>query len=753
MRRYYITLLVALCALACTDPNEKEIFEGVGLGLPETDYVVDAEAGNVHVDVISNATYSVSSQADWVSVPTQAKGREGFEVSYTENAGAARIAQICVSLSDSMKDTLYLRQKGAYVPEVDFEAGSSLVLDGSAAGSAQYNITTNLADEEISMSLVQDADKEVWISDIRLDDSVISFNYEANSGDDMRITRIHLNYVDEYGYETYKTLFVTQKNQADDMVAPVSLSQLRSSAGAAEMVENDLIIEGIVVSNKESGNMGDNTQYSIINIDYSVCQRTVYLESEDGSCGVMLLTESEEDNVFAQFDKVSLSLKGCVLSKVDVPGTDRQGRPVSYCRVDGLTVDNIISVEKGTGAPLKEKHIKDLGPDDIFTYVTLKDCELPFRKGSLTPVNEKLTNASNIGKTNKFPVSIHDREGSSIYVFTNTTCPYRRDGSRLPYGSGDMKGIVVYELFSRFIYQDNNSGDEDSYGNLGWYQLRHTCREDFAMAKDRSDSDFSAILAEWRYILGASQEKYYATDGDKTAYFTHSAKHSITLYDDFSYLGPVGTSEDGFFGKNAGNRNGLGVILENGVDWMGPDYVGQNSENAFKVNNTSNGEGAGISPSNIGAAWHTNVNWDTSKKIPAGLVLNFSTRNISSDKMSLHLALMSVISNGGLTGPRQFNVDWSLDNATWTKAGSFTISDYGGATGVPATQLWQTPGYIPVTVELPASELCGKETVYVRIFPDESMRIGSYTEYITSKVPTNSYPRTAYNYIGIRYNK
>ena len=121
--------------------------------------------------------------------------------------------------------------------------------------------------------------------------------------------------------------------------------------------------------------------------------------------------------------------------------------------------------------------------------------------------------------------------------------------------------------------------------------------------------------------------------------------------------------------------------------------------------------------------------------------------------MSLHLAMMSVISSGGLTGPRQFNVDWSLDKATWTKAGSFTISDYGGATGVPATQLWQTPGYIPVTVELPASELCGKETVFVRIFPDESMKIGSYTEYITSKVPTNSYPRTAYNYIGIRYNK
>lgn len=753
MRRFYITLFVALCALACTDPNEKEIFEGVGLGLPKTDYIVDSASGTVHVDVISNVTYSVSSQDDWVSVPAQVDGRDGFEVSYTENTGAARIAQICIWVSESMSDTLYLRQKGAYVPDVKFEDGSSIVLDGSAAGSAQYSLTTNLSDEEISLSLAQDADGEAWISDLRLDDSVISFSYEANAGDDMRMARIHLNYVDEYGYETYKPLFVTQKNQADDVVDPVSLAQLRSSAGASATVESDMIIEGIVVSNRESGNMGDNTQYSIINIDYSVCQRTVYLESEDGSCGIMILTESEEDNIFAQFDKVRLSLKGCTLSKVDVVGADNQGRAVSYCRIDGLTVDNVISVEQGTGAPLKEKHIKDLGPDDMFTYVTLKDCELPFRKGSLTPVNEKLTNASNMGKTSKYAVSLHDVNGSSMYIYTNTTCPYRRDGSRLPYGSGDMKGIVVYEPFSRFIYKDNDSGDEDTYGNLGWYQLRHTCREDFAMAKDRSDSDFSVILAEWRYVLGANQEKYYATDGDKAAYFAHSIKPSITLYDDFSYLGPVGTTEDGFFGMNAENINGLGVILEDGTDWMGPGYIGQNSENAYKVNNTSNGKGAGISPSNIGAAWHTNVNWDTTNKTPAGLVLNFSTKNINTDKMSVHLAMMSVISSGGVTGPRQFNVDWSLDRATWTTAGSFTISDYGGATGVPATQLWQTPGYIPVTVELPASQLCGKEIVYVRIFPDESMKIGSYTEYITSKVPTNSYPRTAYNYIGIRYNK
>ena len=32
-----------------------------------------------------------------------------------------------------------------------------------------------------------------------------------------------------------------------------------------------------------------------------------------------------------------------------------------------------------------------------------------------------------------------------MYMFTNMTCTYRRDGETLPYGSGSITGIVVHE--------------------------------------------------------------------------------------------------------------------------------------------------------------------------------------------------------------------------------------------------------------------------------------------------------------------
>lgn len=736
-------------AVACSDPNQKIIYEGSALGLPQTDYVVETAAGTLKVDVISNMQYSISTDSYWVTVPENGQGREGFELSYDGNDGVSRVAMVRLSVSDAHADTLYIRQKGAVSPSLEIEEGC-VSLNGSVSGSRQVSLKTNLRDDEISVKTVFE-EQTAWISDIKVENSVLSFKYDANALNHMRKAQIQLVYVDESGFDAVVTVYITQKNTSDADAPVASIAQIRSMSSAApSVIEDDMVLEGIVVSNRESGNMGDNTQLSLIGIDYSVCQRTVYLESLDGSYGIMLITETPEDNMFNQFDKVRVSLRGRTLCGAAIINPDKD--PV-YCWVEGVKATDVLYVEHGVHAPVKEKYISELTDDDIFTYVTLKDCELPFRKGSLTPVNEKLTNAASVNKVNKFAVSLHDVQGSSIYMYTNTTCPYRRDGHRLPYGSGKMKGVIVHELYSRFIYMDNNSGDEDTYGNIGRYQIRHTSLGDFEMAQDRSDSDFSSILAEWRYVLASSSEKYYATDGDKTAYFYHSSKNSITLYDDFSYLGPVGTTENGFFGKNPGNINGLGVILEDGTDWMGPDFTGQNGDNAYKVNNTSNGQGAGISPSGIGAAWHTNVNWDTTKKQPAGLILQFSTKGVNASKMSIHIALMSVISSNGVTGPRLYNVDYSLDKSSWETADSFWISDYAGATGVPVTQLWQTAGYIPVTVELPAAQLSGKDTVWLRIFPDKDMIIGSYTEYITTATVTNSYPRTAFNYIGIRYNK
>lgn len=130
--------------------------------------------------------------------------------------------------------------------------------------------------------------------------------------------------------------------------------------------------------------------------------------------------------------------------------------------------------------------MRDLTDEDIYTYVTLKDCELPVRKGSLTPINEGYANAGGAHRCAKYATLMRDINGNSMYIYTNTTCLYRRDGTRLPYGSGNMSGVIVHELFTRFEYLEAANGliDEEKAGDIGRYQIRHMSRSDFKMADD-----------------------------------------------------------------------------------------------------------------------------------------------------------------------------------------------------------------------------------------------------------------------------
>lgn len=138
------------------------------------------------------------------------------------------------------------------------------------------------------------------------------------------------------------------------------------------------------------------------------------------------------------------------------------------------------------------------------------------------------------------------------------------------YGSGKLSGIVVHELFPRFEWEDNASGDDESYGYIGRYQLRHVSKSDFdGLAEDFEDS-FSALLTEYRFLQYDNNKVYptYGTNG----YLTHSYKDGtgaikILANEDFSYLGPVGNKSSFIFGSNTGNVNGMGIILEDGTDW------------------------------------------------------------------------------------------------------------------------------------------------------------------------------------------
>ena len=725
LREICVLVAVAFLAASCgEDIYERPIHQGSGLGFPEKVYTLEAEAGQLAIPVIATQEFKVSTDESWLTVPrTAPAGREGFLVRYTANTSLPRAAKVVIAIEETNhRDTVLLRQKGAVAPVLTVSSPVINVI-GSEGGKCEVALETNLQDSDLVLSWNSEGSEE-WISDVAVQGGKLKFSYQANPLETMRHGNIDVSYTDAFGNVLRIPFQISQLPSSDLPGQSLTLQEFCAMATEeGTEIEDDLVIEGIVVSDKENGNCGDNTQLSVTSIDYSVCERTVYLEAVDGSCGLCMVTRTAEDNIFLQGDRVKWSVRGTVLNKSKVldPATD----PVFYT-LSGVKGSMALKCDHlgREGIPVKEKYIGSLTDEDIFTYVTIKDCELPVRKGPLTPVSEKFTSATGADKVSKFGILLHDICGGSMYLYTNTTCPYRRDGSVLPQGSGKVSGVVVHELYPRFSYMDNGSADEETWGNIGRYQLRHTTREDFALAQTMEEASFSAILCEWTSIEGKNLEKYYANAGDRTAYFDYSFVYPDSYTDGRAGKLPINTMTDYSF---------LGPLDEDNPD--------------------------GKIPSEEGSAWSTNLT--VRDGAPQYTTLVLCTAGISSSRMSMQICSMNYFYSstqkiGGvpmyLEGPRYWWVEYSLDGENWTAAARYSLPDFCQTS--PMTQLWQTAGYKPVNIPLPASKLLGREKVWIRIIPDAAMQTGSQTAYLDPAIvypASGSFP-SAWNYIGIRYN-
>ena len=751
-------------AISCSDWGEREVFEGCGLGAVEKVHIVPAEAGEYHVEVIATQRYSIASQADWLTAPTSSQDRDGFNINLEANDGVARAAKICLAIEkENMYDTLEIRQKGLIVPEIAVSQGR-ISLKGSQSGTLTTPVSINVPVNEVSFQIEYLSSSADWISNVGLTAESLSFDYSANTAETGRKARVTLTFIDGWGEKVETDIYIHQQNLNDTDGENMTLAQLRAhldSKGANMTgipVDSDICIEGLVVSNRETGNSGDNTQIDETHIDYSVCRRTIYLQSIDGEYGLRLETVSEKDNTFNMGDRIRLNLAEATAHKSGISGEDI---PVFYY-LTGVNGGMVMEHTAGNAEsiPAKVKTMSSLTDKDIFTYVTLTDCEFPIRKGSLTPINEAFTKVAGEDKCAKFPILLRDKDGKSMYIYTNTTCSYRRDGKILPYGSGSMSGVIVHEPYTRFEYNRSTR-----YGNIGRYQLRHTSENDFkGMAKTMEDGSFSEILCEWAYITGSYQDQHYATYdanmGSFDAFFTSSFKYAkdnetyikdgragklaYTLYNDFSYLGPVGVT---------GNVNGLGVTLADYTYWMGADYAGENSSYAEKINQ----DGYGTVPVGAGSGWCTNIT--KFNKVPQSLNIVFSTENVRTDKISLQVSMMNDYYEPStkIPGPRYWSLSWSTDNKIWTTlVDKFSVPDYLQS---GLSQTWQTAGFKPMDFDLSEAKLSGYETVYLRLLPwanaEGLIEAGSRADYNDpgSTSTANGSYRTCWNYISVRYNK
>ena len=791
-------LVFGLAAISCSLDETADIkLVELGTPLENNTCIVEAAGGEYDVEVLSNGAYHVEfTENDWLTLSAlQGNGDGRIKLTATPNKEFKRMTSfVLCSDVDTRRDTVYVKQKGDIEASLSMD-NTSLVLPG-AGGQSTAAIRTNIPFSYLESSVAyNEFDNVDWLDLSKLSISgegasqTISISSAPNTDPvSIRSASLYLSFVDGWGDKVALEILLMQKNSNEGLGVLKSFAEIRALYPNGGEVEEDYILEGVVVSNTEGGNAGENEQISASAIDYSGSQRTVYFQSLDGNYGFSLLTETQEDNIFKQFNKVQILLKGTEIYLFD--------QPVKYYQIKGIRKNMVASNERASDNEIvvKEKHFKDITDEDIFTYVRLKDVEFPVRKGSICPINEGYSTAGKSDRISKFPLLVRDINGDSFYMYTNTVCTYRNDGTRVPQGSGRIAGVIVHERFSRFEWKDGmdllDMENDPELGNIGKYQIRHQTKGDIYdnMAMDFKDN-FSELLVEYRYwnpdVEKGVQKPTYGDNG----WFTHTYQQKYTGTESkdyteeqyrqhmsaevcFSYLGPIGLAGS-MFGSNTGNLNGLGIVLDSSKDrynpemsewvgehngtmqWLAPSTSMADAEIPLRVANAGNGAGKGWCSSDCYCAFRSLKWWDFDSNRGYAWMLNFSTKGIAK-KLSMQISVLN--SSQKFYSPRYWRAEWSevdsMDptmDAQWHTIDEYTVPDISQWTG---TLFSSVVGYKAINFDLP-EELLGKENVYIRLMPISVMCSsgGDYTDATITNDEEGDKHASSIDYIAIRYNK
>ncbi len=749
--------MTACFAVSCV-VEEMDYTSDVDLGAKVDGKIIEvtADAGTLDIEVFSNKTYKaeVVSGEDWVSLKKLASseatseisltGDSKFVVDYDRNARFRRMAKIVLS-ADNRKDTLSIKQVGPV--EATIELPDNRLFLEQEGGEMRTRFISKIDFAEIDINIeYADPNDTGWLSEFERVNNYLSFRVgEKLSESPSRKAVVTFSYTDGWGEVVSDKMSIMQNGANNDIGETISFEELRQIDGR---ILEPICIEGYIVSDVTNGNAADNPHTSKTSIDYTHTNMCGYLESLDGRYGVRLEFDTPDDYVFRRYDKVKLNLKGAVVTR-EGSTVVADNNPIRYA-VSDLTEDNVMTVEGGSAAqiPEKIKYFKDLTDDDMYTYVQLRDCEFPVRKGPLTPINEGYAKLFSSNRISKYPMLVRDINGSSFYTYTNTTCDYRRTGEMMPQGSGTLAGVIVYEAYDRFEWDVEKCAeyqamgfDEDQIlelGNIGRYQIRHQSRDDIQLAESFSNG-FSELVCEFAYFNATrtdvvkTVDEYgvlHASYGSGT--LTHSSatetKTGISAKDSYCYLGPCGSAY-----KN--NDNGTGVFDKDGKRVS--IAHGDGSSNVVRKGSVATSDGM---------AWRHST-WLNGETDFHYWLVSFSTSNVPRGR---HMSLQIATANHGPGGtPRYWNVDWSSDGTAWTNISSYTVPDF---VFNDYTTYFQTGGAKYINVALP-DEMAGLSTVYIRMKPMDS-RAGNTVSpygYADSKIVNGKY--NSLEYVAVRYNK
>ena len=244
------------------------------------------------------------------------------------------------------------------------------------------------------------------------------------------------------------------------------------------------MLSAVVISDAGNYNMETNPNLTDTSIDFSVNEKTAYIESLDGQYGLRIVAKLPADNILKRYSSVQLSINGLKLVK--------ESNPERYT-LTGFTKEHVLNQNAGTAAdlPKKEKHISELTDADIYTYVTLKECEFMLNGGAYINVHDGYCYKTDLNTQGvldpRFDCAIRgviDSRGEKINMVLNTQVRWRRKGDGVPAGSGPISGIIVHTKLPRYGVK----------GDVGTYQIRPVEEADIAFSREESTRNYSTLV-------------------------------------------------------------------------------------------------------------------------------------------------------------------------------------------------------------------------------------------------------------------
>ena len=163
-------------------------------------------------------------------------------------------------------DTVCIKQYGV-VPSLECPAPYKAIR-GSVETFTQFEIDTNIPLGDFAVATAYVGPTRDWIRSVQPEQGMLVVDTKPNPGEDVCKAVVNLSYVDGWEETFSANLYITQADKDDEFGREVSFADVRALATAeGTAVDEDILIEGIVVSDYRSPNMELNPNLNYYSVD------------------------------------------------------------------------------------------------------------------------------------------------------------------------------------------------------------------------------------------------------------------------------------------------------------------------------------------------------------------------------------------------------------------------------------------------------------------------------------------------------